>query len=103
MTGVNLFVYAQNCAPASVWNRRNCSGALLIGRSNNIIQTDGTYTYSINGSAQVIFTDTDSWDTATKFIISDASGVLANQEPLVSSGETVTYTLTLPAYPATEE
>lgn len=59
---------------------------------------DGTYTYRINGSAQVIFTDKDIWDAETnKFIISDASGVLANQEPLVSSGTTVNYILTLPA------
>lgn len=56
---------------------------------------DGTYTYTINGSAHVIFTTTNDWGTAVKFIISDASGVLENQEPLVSSGQTVNYTLTL--------
>lgn len=56
---------------------------------------DGTYTYIINGSAHVIFTTTNDWATAVKFIISDASGVLPNQEPLVSSGETVNYTLSL--------
>lgn len=56
---------------------------------------DGTYTYIINGSAHVIFTTTNDWTTAVKFIISDASGVLPNQEPLVSSGETVNYTLSL--------
>ncbi|HBM98690.1 MAG TPA: hypothetical protein DD413_04620 [Ruminococcus sp.] len=44
---------------------------------------DGTYTYIINGSAHVIFTTTNDWATAVKFIISDASGVLPNQEPLV--------------------
>lgn len=58
-------------------------------------KADGTYTYTINGSAQVIFTTTNDWATATKFIISDAEGVLDNQEPLVTSG-TTTYTLTLP-------
>lgn len=56
---------------------------------------DGTYTYIINGSAHVIFTTTNDWATAVKFIISDASGVLPNQEPLVSSGQTVNYTLSL--------
>lgn len=58
---------------------------------------DGTYTYRINGSAQVIFTTTNDWSTAVKFIISDSTGVLADQEPLVSAGTTVDYTLTLPA------
>lgn len=61
---------------------------------------DGTYTYRINGSAQVIFTTTNDWGTAVKFIISDSTGVLANQEPLVPSGKTVDYTLTLPAVAA---
>lgn len=56
---------------------------------------DGKYSYRINGSAQVIFTTTNDWGSAVKFIISDASGVLPNQEPLVSSGQTVDYTLTL--------
>ena len=56
-----------------------------------------SYSYEINGSAQVIFTTTNDWATAKKFIISDESGVLTNQEPLVSSGETVNYTLTLTA------
>lgn len=58
---------------------------------------DGKYTYTLKGSAQVIFTTTNDWATATKFIISDESGVLDNQEPLVSSGTTVNYTLKLPA------
>lgn len=63
---------------------------------NPMVQNaDGTYTYTINGSAQVIFTTTNDWATATKFIISDAEGVLDNQEPLVTSGTTA-YTLTLP-------
>lgn len=55
------------------------------------------YTYTINGSAHVIFTTTNDWATAQKFIISDEDDVvLANQEPLVNSGEEVTYHLTLP-------
>lgn len=49
----------------------------------------------LDGSAHVIFTTTNDWTTADKFIISDASGVLPNQEPLVSSGQTVNYTLSL--------
>lgn len=73
-------------------------GGDRVGAEFNAMDKEGdTYTYSINGSAQVIFTTTNDWATATKFIISDASGVLANQEPLVSSGTTVNYTLTLPA------
>lgn len=72
-------------------------GGDRVGAGFNIMTAngDGTYTYVINGSAQVIFTTTDDWGTAQKFIISDASGVLANQEPLVSSGNTVNYTLAL--------
>lgn len=73
-------------------------GGDRVGAEFNAMTKDGdTYTYRINGSAQVIFTTTNNWATATKFIISDASGVLANQEPLVSSGTTVNYTLALPA------
>lgn len=70
-------------------------GGDRVGAGFNLMTANGngTYTYRINGSAQVIFTDTDNWATAKKFIISDASGVLANQEPLVASGETVNYTL----------
>lgn len=70
-------------------------GGDRVGAGFNLMTANGngTYTYRINGSAQVIFTDTDNWATAKKFTISDASGVLANQEPLVASGETVNYTL----------
>lgn len=72
-------------------------GGDRVGADFNLMTAngDGTYTYSINGSAHVIFTTTNDWGTAVKFIISDASGVLPNQEPLVSSGQTVDYTLTL--------
>lgn len=75
-------------------------GGDRVGADFNLMTYDEDeemYTYEINGSAQVIFTTTNDWATATKFIISDASGVLANQEPLVSSGTTVNYTLTLVA------
>lgn len=70
-------------------------GGDRVGAGFNLMTANGngTYTYRINGSAQVIFTDTDNWATAKKFTISDASGVLANQEPLIASGETVNYTL----------
>lgn len=72
-------------------------GGDRVGADFNLMTAngDGTYTYRINGSAHVIFTTTNDWGTAVKFIISDASGVLLDQEPLVSSGETVNYTLTL--------
>lgn len=64
---------------------------------------NGTYTYRINGSAQVIFTTTNDWSTATKFIIYDKNDVvLTNQEPLVNSGSEVEYHLTLPMAPPTE-
>ncbi len=56
----------------------------------------GQYIYTINGSAQVIFTTTDNWNTAKKFTICDENVMpLSNQEPLVSAGETVNYVLTV--------
>lgn len=63
---------------------------------------DDNYTFTINGSAHVIFTTTDDWSTAVKFLIYDENmQLLDNQEPLVSSGETVSYILELPV--VTEE
>ena len=61
--------------------------------------TIGQYTYYINGSAQVIFTNADNWEDAVKFIIIDplTGAPASNQEPLVSAGEEVTFTLSLPA------
>ncbi len=54
------------------------------------------YTYKINGSAHVIFTTTNDWATAKKFLIYDENDVLLdNQEPFVSSGEVVSYKLVL--------
>lgn len=62
----------------------------------------GEYEYYINGSAQVIFTTTNNWNTAVKFTICNAAGVpLSDQEPLVSAGQNVTYILKI-ADPATE-
>lgn len=58
---------------------------------------DGTYTAEINGSAQVIFTTTNNWDTAQKFIIMNGKEPAEDQEPLVSAGETVTFELQAPA------
>ena len=60
---------------------------------------NGRYTATINGSAQVIFTTTNSWTTAKKFIIIDpvTLGPAENQEPLVSAGATVTFDLQAPA------
>ena len=52
---------------------------------------DGTYTYTLNGSANVIFTTTNDWSTATKFLI---DGI--EQEPFVDAGSTPYYILTLP-------
>ncbi len=57
---------------------------------------DGMYTYTLNGSAHVIFTTTNDWATAKKFLIYDENNVLlADQEPLVNAGDTVTYNLSL--------
>ena len=74
-------------------------GGDRIGASFNKMTYDAdeeVYTYSINGSAQVIFTTSDNWNTAQKFIIRDMDyNELPNQEPLVSAGEEVTYILTL--------
>ena len=77
-------------------------GGDRVGAAFNLMtkNEDGTYTYSINGSAQVIFTDTDNWDTAKKFIIYEGSTELPDQEPLVSAGTTVNYTLVYPGSPA---
>lgn len=55
----------------------------------------GQYEHTINGSAQVIFTTTDDWDTAVKFRIYDAETGDTLSEPLVSAGETVNYVLTV--------
>lgn len=58
---------------------------------------EGKYTYTLNGSAHVIFTTTDDWATAVKFLILDKDGNLADdQEPLVNFGEKVTFTVVLP-------
>ena len=54
---------------------------------------NGKYTASINGSAQVIFTTTNSWRTARKFIIYENGVRLSNQEPLISFGESRTFDL----------
>lgn len=52
---------------------------------------EGVYTYTLNGSANVIFTTTNDWSTATKFLI---NGI--QQEPFVAAGSTPVFTLTLP-------
>ena len=60
---------------------------------------DGTYTATINGSAQVIFTTGNDWDSkeTQKFIILNEDGDPAtDQEPLVSAGTTVTFRLQAP-------
>ena len=62
---------------------------------------DGKYTAEINGSAQVIFTTTNNWDTAQKFIIMEGLEPAEDQEPLVSAGTTRNFTLTLPVTPTT--
>lgn len=54
-------------------------------------EEDFTYTYRLNGSAYVIFTTTNDWSTATKFLI---NGI--QQEPFVAAGSTPVFTLTLP-------
>ena len=51
----------------------------------------GMYTYTLNGSANVIFTTTNDWSTATKFLI---DGI--QQEPFVAAGSTPFFALTLP-------
>lgn len=58
----------------------------------------GYYSYTLNGSANVIFTTTNDWSTAVKFLIYDEDDVLLeNQEPTVNAGNDVTYHLALPA------
>lgn len=59
---------------------------------------DGTYTYILNGSAHVIFTTTNDWSTAEKFIIDNSE----DQEPFVAAGQHPEYTLSLatPVVPA---
>lgn len=54
----------------------------------------GTYTYTLNGSAHVIFTTTNDWTDAVKFIIGDPE--TDDQEPFVASGSSVVYDLTYP-------
>lgn len=48
---------------------------------------DGSYTYSFSGAAQVIFTTTNSWNTARK---------LNTDEPYVAAGSTVSFELSAP-------
>lgn len=56
------------------------------------------YKYTINGSAHVIFTTTNNWGTAKKFLIYDEDDVLLeDQEPFIASGQAVTYFLELSA------
>lgn len=49
------------------------------------------YTFVLNGSAYVIFTTTNDWATAKKFLIDGTY-----QEPFVAAGSTPTFNLTLP-------
>lgn len=57
---------------------------------------DGKYTYTLNGSAHVIFTTADNWTDAKKFLICDEEGnPLENQEPFVNYGEHPSYILDL--------
>ena len=63
---------------------------------------DGTYTATINGSAQVIFTTGKNWndtENTKKFIILDPDTLepATDQEPLVPAGATVTFDLQAPA------
>ena len=59
---------------------------------------NGSYTATINGSAQVIFTTTNSWTTAKKFKILTINGAPpTEQEPLVPAGETFNFVLQAPA------
>lgn len=63
-----------------------------------IKNADGTYTAEINGSAQVIFTTTDSWTTAKKFTILTMNGEPTTElEPLVPAGKTYNFMLQAPA------
>lgn len=58
---------------------------------------NGTYTYTINGSAHVIFTTTNDWNTAVKFTIYDKNGnLLDNQEPFVDNSTDNEFYLELP-------
>lgn len=52
------------------------------------------YTYTLNGSAHVIFTTTNDWATAKKFIIGDPT--VDDQEPFVAAGQTVEFEVELP-------
>lgn len=53
---------------------------------------DGNYTYVLNGTAHVIFTTTDDWSTAVKFIIDGP-----DQEPFVDKGSAPIFIVSLPA------
>lgn len=55
---------------------------------------EGNYSYTFKGTAHVIFTTTNSWDTAVKFIIGDPT--TDDQEPFVSSETFNSFDLTLP-------
>lgn len=59
-------------------------------------EDEEVYTYVLNGSAHVIFTTTDSWDTAVKFLIYNGNELAADQEPLVNFGQHKTFTVRLP-------
>ena len=59
---------------------------------------DGTYTAKINGSAKVIFTTTNDWETAKKFTINTINEKTPTEvEPLLSAGETYNIVLQVPA------
>lgn len=74
-------------------------GGDRLGADFNLMENlgEGQYKYTLNGSAHVIFTTTDDWATAVKFLILNEDGSLASdQEPLVNFGEKVTFTVKLP-------
>lgn len=57
----------------------------------------GKYSYTLNGSANIIFTTSNDWSTAKKFLIYDEEGnLLDNQEPFVNFGAHPSYILELP-------
>lgn len=57
---------------------------------------NGKYSYTLNGSANIIFTTTNNWSTAKKFLIYDEEGnLLDNQEPFVNFGAHPSYILEL--------
>lgn len=64
--------------------------------SMNYDADNEAYTYVLNGSAHVIFTTTNDWATAQKFLIFNEDGTLAtDQEPFVNYGEIVIFYLIL--------